>query len=171
MSVRYEHLFEISAIGSGDTAVTGLDLWTGDVDIDLNGRVYQPTALVESVSIAGGQVAQSETRVTLGLFATTDALRSAFLQDPGPATVTLRQVASTDDGASWSIVPRAFTGRLTDGQLIGQRYTVDLVDRAGDPLRPIPLYWSDEDQQRRYSGDKGLQYMRQIAAGVQVQWP
>ena len=167
MSRRYEYLFEIlDLLQTGRTR-----LWTGEVELELVENTWKPTNLVESVSISGGQWADAETRVTIGLIAATDEIREAFMLDPGPAQVTLRQVVSTDDGVTWALVPRAFTGRVTGPELQGDRYRVDLVDRRGDPLRPRPRFWSDEDQHRRFPGDTGLQYMRQIAAGVDVKWP
>ena len=167
MARRYEYLFEVN-----DVLARGLvRLWTGEASLTLLSHTWSPTNIVESVSVAGGQLPNTETRLTLRLYATTDAIRSAFLADPGPAQVTVRQVASTDDGGAWTLVPRAFTGRLTDPVLTGDRYEFDLVDRLGDPIRPSPRFWSDEDQQRRFSGDMGLKHMRQINAGVDVKWP
>ena len=167
MARRYEYLFDILDLLGQDR----VRLWTGEVDLELLTHTWTPTNIVESVEVVGGHVANSEIRVTLGLFATSDELRSMFLQDPGPARVILRQVTSIDDGVTWALVPRAFVGRLTAPELRGDRYRVDLVDRLGDPLRPRPRFWSDEDQQRRFPGDKGLRHMKQIAAGVNVQWP
>lgn len=171
MARRYEYLIQVHGILSTERLSAPVRLWTGESDLTILEHVWTPTNVVESVSISGGQLANTETRVTLVLLATTDALRSAFLADPGPTRVTLRQVTSTDEGMTWSLVPRAFTGRATSPELRGDRYQIDLVDRLGDPLRPAPIFWSDEDQQRRYPGDKGLQHMKQIAAGVNVQWP
>ncbi len=167
MSLRYEYLFDVlDVLGTGRVR-----MWTGEAQLSIGGHVWTPTNLVQDVSIAGGQLPNTETRVSIILLATTDTLRSAFLTDPGPAQVTVRQVVSSDDGMSWSLVPRAFTGRVTSPVLQGDRYTVDLVDRLGDPLRPAPLFWSDEDQQRRFPGDRGLKYMKQISAGIDVRWP
>ena len=169
MARRYEYLFTIR--GLLDAGVGAFNLWTGEQTANIGGKTYKPTNIVESVSISSGTLAGDESRVTLRLFATTDALRSAFLADPGPALITIRQVVSTTDGAPWALVPRAFTGRISGTELRGDRFMVDIVDRYGDPLRPAPLFWSDEDQQRRFPGDKGLKYMKQIAAGLQVEWP
>ena len=167
MARRYEFLIDIlDLLGTGRVR-----LWTGESELTIAGHTWTPTNIVDSVSIAAGQLANTETRLTLGLFATTDALRSMFLQDPGPAQITVRQVVSLNDGLSWTLVPRAFTGRLSVSTLQGDRYMVDLVDRLGDPLRPAALYWSDEDQQRRHPGDRGLKYMKRIDAGIDVQWP
>ena len=170
MARRYEYLFTIRGVLPVREG-SPVNLWTGEADLTIGGVTYTPTNIVESVTIAGGQLPNSETRITLRLFATTDELRTSFLQDPGPAQVVLRQVVSVDDGTTWTLVPRAFTGRVSGPELQGDRYSVDLVDRLGDPLRPRPRFWSDEDQQRRFTGDRGLQYMKRIATGVDVKWP
>lgn len=167
MAIRFEYLFEIDTLlGAGTT-----NLWTGDTTETIGGVSYQPTDVLAGISISSGQLPNTESRVTLELYATTDALRTAFLSDPGPAMLTIRQAVSTDDGANWALVTRAFVGRLSAPELRGDRYSIDAVDRYGDPLRPAPRFWSDEDQQRRFPGDLGLQYMRQIAQGVDVRWP
>lgn len=167
MARRYEYLFEIM-----DMIETGTQrIWTGNGMLSLLSHMWSPTDIVESVTIAGGTLSDTETRVTIVLFATTDAIRLAFLEDPGPSRIILRQVVSLDDGVTWTLIPRAFAGRITAAELRGDRYQVDLVDRRGDPLRPVIRYWSDEDQQRRHPGDKGLQYMKAIESGVTVRWP
>ena len=167
MARRYEYLFDIFRLLGADTQY----LWTGDVELTIGTQTWRPTNLVESVQMVGGQLADSETRISIVLFAPTETERLGFLVDPGPVSVTVRQVVSTDEGTTWTLVPRAFTGRLASAELRGARYHLELVDRRGDPLRPRPRYWSDEDQQRRHPGDTGLQYMKLIATGVEVRWP
>lgn len=39
-----------------------------------------------------------------------------------------------------------------------------------DFARPLPLYWTDEDQQRLYPGDTGLRFARQLSERPLV-WP
>lgn len=174
MAIRYEYLFHVTALfdltSAGGGRMTTRRLWTGDGDITLDGAVYTPTAAVAGVEVAGGSFVGIESRLTVELFATDDTLRTALLQDPGPAQVSVGQAYSLND-TTWQMVPRMFTGRVSNPVLDGDRYRVDLVDRYGDPLRPLPRYWSDEDQQRRFPGDRGLRYVRQIEAGVRVDWP
>ena len=160
MPVRYEYLFDVSDLFGGGRAC----IWTGGEPIDIGGETFTPTNLVMDVSLVSGQFHGAETRASITLLNTAATL-STFVKDPGPAQVTIRQLAN---GA---VVPRAFTGRLTSPVLEGNFYKIDVVDRRGDPIRPLPRFWSDDDQQRRFSGDRGLQYMRQIAAGVDVKWP
>lgn len=168
MSLRFEFTFSVTGL-LGDPSP--MHIWTGQGELTIGGQTYTPTNIVAGVTTNGGNFVGAETRLTLELFATTDALRSEFLQDPGPGRVVVRQVVSSDDGANWSQIPRAFAGRLTTPRLVGDRYQVDLVDRYGDPLRPAPRYWSHEDQITRFAGDMGLSHMRAIETGVNVRWP
>ena len=166
MAIRYEFLFYIRGLLGAD-----MRLWTGEGELDIGGHSWNTTNIVSDVTLAGGQLSGAETRIQIELFALDDATRLAFLTDPGPVQVTIQQVASTDDGMNWALVPRSFTGRLSSPELVGDRYRIDIIDRYGDPLRPLPRYWSDEDQRRRFPQDQGLKYMRAIAAGVDVRWP
>lgn len=167
MAIRYEYLFTIRGLAGSGT----MNLWTGEAAQTFGGVAYSSTNIVAGVSIAPGQRAGAESRLTVSLWATTDTLRSAFMADPGPALVTVSEVASVNDGRSWTVVPRVFTGRVSSTELRGDVYRVDLVDRYGDPLRPAPRRWSDADQQRRHPGDRGLRHMQQIVNGVIVEWP
>lgn len=168
MAVRFEHLVDITDLaGAGERHV-----WTGEGHFRHGRHLYEPTQILAGVTVAeGGALDGGETRVTLELHATTPELRRHYLIDPGPGQVTIRTIASEDDGVTWDLVPRSFTGRMAAPELVGDRYRIDLVDRAGDPLRPRPRYWSNEDQQLRYPGDLGLSHMPTIAAGFHVQWP
>ena len=167
MARRYEYLFALDGLAG----LSHRHIWTGDGDLMLLGELWTPTNIVESVSIAGGAFASAESRVTVVLFAVTDSLRTEFMEDHGSVRVLLRQVTSVNDGVTWTLVPRAFSGRVSEAVLVGDRYRIDLVDKYGDPVRPAPRYWSDADQQRRAPGDRGLRYMALIASGVTVIWP
>lgn len=168
MALRYEYLVDITDLaGQGEQHV-----WTGVGVLRIDGTDYQPTQILADVSVSeGGGLDGGETRVTLELYATTQELRQTFLIDPGPGAVTIRTIVSENDGTTWTLVPRSFSGRMAAPELVGDRYRIDLVDRAGDPLRPRPRYWSHEDQLARYPGDHGLTHMRTIANGFQIQWP
>lgn len=160
MAVRYEYLFDVSDLFGGGRAC----LWTGGQPIDVMGETFSPTNLVLDVTVVSSQFIGAETRASITLLAVGDA-RATFMRDPGPAQVTIRQLANGQ------VVPRGFTGRLTSPVLEGNHYRVDVIDRRGDPIRPLPRFWSDDDQRRRFPSDAGLKHMRQIAAGVDVKWP
>ena len=58
--------------------------------------------------------------------------------------------------------PRWLTGGLT----------VELETLRGDVDHGEIRYWSHEDQERRFPGDKGFEYMRQLAGkGTETGWP
>ena len=167
MARRYEYLLAVTGVFS-----TGTDyLWTGDAAANFDGNHYLATRAIRNISVAGGDLEGTESRLTIELWAGEDAIRNEWLADPGPGRIVVQQVVSTDDGMTWTLVPRAFSGRLTSPELIGDRYRIDVIDRYGDPLRPKPRYWSNEDQQARFPGDEGLKYMRAIESGVEVKWP
>jgi hypothetical protein len=76
----------------------------------------------------------------------------AILADPVPEwSGLIDQMTVTRDGPTATI-------RVTAEN--------DLFDFA----RPLPLYWTDEDQQRLYPGDTGLRFSRQLSERPIV-WP
>ena len=74
--------------------------------------------------------------------------------------------------AGWATVSR-FVGRLSGGTLNESNiWTAELETYGGTIDRGLPLYWSDEAQRARHPGDRGLEDMRAIAAGlVNIQFP
>ena len=102
----------------------------------------------------------------------TPALRLAFMQDPGPLTVIIEWLVSLDQGLTWRKVPRKFVGRLSKPLIKDGIYTIEIETYGGDVDRGRPLKWSNEDQQARHPGDKGLEYVRQLSDGLRDQrWP
>ena len=63
MARRYEYLFEVHQVFGPQVAY----LWTGSSDLTISGQTYNPTNLVSGVSVSGGDLAGTETRVTIEL--------------------------------------------------------------------------------------------------------
>ena len=134
------------------------------------GTVYQGRPFIQ-LSRAETTLGAPDRRLTASFPVTDAQLRQELLQDPGPLTVVIRSVYSSDGGLTWSIVPTKFVGRLSKPVIKGGLYTIEIETYGGDVDRGRPLKWSDEDQRARYPGDKGLEYMRQLASGIDTRWP
>ena len=155
-----------------------LRLWTGYGELTLAGKTYQGGGAALEVSEVETASGAPDRRVTLRLSAIPRAARRQFLQDVGPRQVTVEWVYSRDRGASWHLIPNAaaplsFKGRLSTPSLSQGGLTVEVETLRGDVDRGQPRRWSHEDQQRRYAGDDGLEYMRVLAreSGVNTGWP
>ena len=90
----------------------------------------------------------------------------------GAVAVEVALIFSHDKGATWQSAPLTYNGRLSSPTMVNGRLTVELETLRGDVDHGEILYWSHEDQQRRFPGDKGFEYMRQLAGkGTETGWP
>lgn len=170
------HHQAVVVTGPGDPPAWTRRLWTGPVPILIGGRTYQPTGgpdgslmgISGGDSVAGG--AGSRTRVHIFVWPTS-VLRD-LSQDIGPARVDIHWIMSPDYGLSWRVL-RTFRGRLSDPVLdrTTGEYSFDLETYSGDRDRQRPLYWSDEQQEARHPGDRGMEHLSELAAGKRIDWP
>jgi len=145
--------------------------WSGDGDLTLDGKDYQGRNFI-SLSTAETSLDAPNTRLTASFAVAEPGLRQALMQDPGALTVIIEWIASIDQGQSWRRVPRKFVGRLSQPVIKDGIYTIEIETFGGDVDRGRPLKWSHEDQQQRHSGDRGLEYMRQLSEGISTaRWP
>lgn len=149
-----------------------LRLWTGQGGLRVGSQLYQGGGAALAVSEVETASGEPDKRVTLRLSGIPRALRRQFLQDVGPMEVLIEWIFSKDRGSTWQKIPISFQGRLSTPSLAQGVLTVEVETMRGDVDRGHPLRWSHEDQQRRHSGDKGMEYMRALAQqGVQTEWP
>ena len=149
---------------------TGHYFWSGEGQLVFDGNTYTGSHFV-TLSPAEATVGAPRKRMTASFRVFSADLRAAVLQDPGPLPVEINWIYSTDQGQSWTRLPRKFVGRLSSPTIQNGIYTIEIETYGGDVDRGRPLKWSDEDQQDRAPGDKGLEYMRQLASGIDTRWP
>ena len=146
--------------------------WTGADDLTYDGATYQGRDFV-ALAPAEATLGAPNRRMTASFaFAGLPrAQKNAFLQDPGPLTVELEWIYSDDQGQTWARVPRKFVGRLSRPRIVDGIYTIEIETWGGDVDRGRPRKWSHEDQRARDPTDRGMEYMRPLAAGVETRWP
>ena len=149
---------------------SGHRFWSGEGDLTIGGEVYQGNNFI-SLSTAEASLDAPRRRMTASFPAIDAALRAALMQDPGPLVVEIRWIYSLDHGQTWLFVPRKFVGRLSSPVIRAGTYTIEIETFGGDVDRGRPLRWSDEDQQRRFPGDRGMEYMRELSEGIDTKWP
>lgn len=152
---------------------TVLRLWTGEGDLEFGGQTWRGGGAALRVSEVETASGEPDRRVTLTLSGIPRDLRREFLQDEGPLPVTVGWIYSTDRGGTWTEIPISFRGRLSTPALSDGVLTVEIETQRGDVDRGRPLRWSHEDQQRRFPGDLGMEYMRKLAHddGIETGWP
>lgn len=148
----------------------GIDLWSGEGDLVYDGVTYMGAGSLLNVRQLPLEAGYPErrARLTLGLEGVTD--RSAFVVDPGPAKIEIRQIWRVGSGA-WNAVPRIFRGRISNPAINNQNYECDVALRIADIDRGNDRLWSDQSQQTRHQGDLGFQMMSRISEGLDLSWP
>ena len=146
-------------------------LWTGSGDLVWSGHTWRGSAVLD-IGEAEQSSGTPDRRLTIGISGIPIDLRSQFLQDPGPAQVTISWISSTDQGVTWAATPLVMQGRLSGPVMRDGVLVVEIETALGDVDRGRPAYWSHEDQQRRHPGDRGLEYMRDLSGrGIETGWP
>ncbi len=149
---------------------TSYRFWTGEGDVTLNSQVYQGRPFI-TLSAAETTLGAPDRRLTVSFPVTDRTLRQQLLQDPGPLTIKILSIYSTDRGQTWNIVPSLFVGRLSKPVIRDGVYSIEIETYGGDVDRGRPLKWSDEDQRARSSGDRGFEDVRALASGIETRWP
>ena len=150
-----------------------LRLWTGYGPLRIGETAYEGGGKALSIGEAETASGEPDKRLTITLSGIPRALRERFLQDVGPAPVTIEWIFSRDSGATWNKIENlSFQGRLSTPGLSDGVFQIEIETRRGDVDRGQPRRWSHEDQRRRFSEDLGLEHMRALAQqGVETGWP
>lgn len=167
-------------------------LWTGQGALTLNSQRYEGGGKALAIGEAETRSGEPDRRMTITLSGIPTGVRRKFLQDVGPAPVTIEWIYSRDSGKSWTkIAGLSFRGRLSTPGLSDGVFQIEIETLRGDVDRGRPLRWSHEDQQRRYprenytvknkdtgrletrqGPDLGMAYMKQLSRkGTESSWP
>ena len=148
-------------------------LWTGQGALTMNSQRYEGGGQALALGEAETRSGDPDQRMTITLSGIPADMRRKFLQDVGPAAVTIEWIYSNDSGKTWSkITDLSFRGRLSTPGLSEGAFQIEVETQRGDVDRGRPLRWSHEDQLRRFPSDKGLEHMRALAReGTETGWP
>ena len=134
--------------------------WTGRGNWVYEGKTYVNGGILEVGDIELGGTVSSATQVTLSVVSDSD--RELFLtegHDPGPAPCRVFELwRKRPKGGAWSqwTVREAYKGKLSTPSYSEGGITIDIQRAYDDVWRGVLLRWTGTDQQRRYSGDTGL---------------
>lgn len=152
-----------------------LRLWTGLEDLEFDEAGSTNTWLGAGQAIEIGNMSShtiaSDDKLILTFNALTEEYRNRWLVPVGPKPIEVRTIASDDYGISWTILPQVKKGLLSNPVYEDGVYRIQVVHPFEIRQSLKPLNWSHEDQQARHPGDRGLEYMRRIANGVEAKWP
>ena len=146
--------------------------WTGRGRLDYQGDLFEGGGRAVGVGEIELVSGNPDRRLTITLSSIPPSVRAEFLQDVGAVEVEVALIYSTDRGDTWRNAPLTYNGRLSSPTMVNGRLTVELETLRGDVDHGEVRYWSHEDQERRFPGDKGFEYMRQLAQkGTETGWP
>ncbi len=150
--------------------------WSGEGAITIGGEEYMGVTrkdggAVMSISELQQEVGAPDKRLTINLVVVAEAFRRLLTMNIGAATVRIGWIYSRDMGQTWVELPRSFTGRLSAPTIKDGILTAEVETFSGDVDRGRPLMWSDVHQQERYPGDRGFEFTRELAKGVDLRWP
>ena len=146
--------------------------WTGRGRLDYQGDLFEGGGRAVGVGEIELVSGNPDRRLTITLSSIPPSVRAEFLQDVGAVEVEVSLIFSADRGSTWRAAPLSYSGRLSSPTMVNGRLTVELETLRGDVDHGETRYWSHEDQERRYPGDKGFEYMRQLAQkGTETSWP
>ena len=167
-------IVDIAGIGLMSTPYR---VWSGEGQLTIGGQTYEGTSFgggaLASISPVEQSLDAPTSRASVTIAVPNAAVREMLEIDIGPVTVNLRYIYSSDFGKTWTIVPIGIQGRLSrpSYEVDGSLYTVEIETWSGDSDRGNPKLWSHETQQSEHPGDRGFEFARALAEGIESRWP
>ena len=165
--MQAENLFEIGPFPDG----TVLSYWTGLKELIFNGNTYSGSGNAINISSIEEAVGVQSKRAQVSISIPDNLQLVRFAEDQGPVPVKVNWIFSNDNGATWTLLPKVFVGRISNPYIENRVYLVELETYTGDVDSGDVKYWSHESQQARFPGDRGFEYVREIAGGIDIEWP
>ena len=162
-------LFEV--LSDEQNAFLNDRVWTGIGDLVFGGDTFKGIGNVVDVAPAPSEMGAPSTRMDLILAATDPAVRAAAFRDPGPRKCRLRWIFSTDDGVTWTAVPKQVSAILSSPILGPATYSLTLELETGERDPNAPKFWSNQDFQTRDASYTGGRFAQALEEGLFVEWP
>lgn len=149
-----------------------LRYWSGVGELVHDGNTYQGANKLHFVGPLEQRPTKPSRRMEVHISLKEDARLAEFLQDRGPFGVVIHYLGRSGPGGAVVLLPVRFVGRASSPAIVQRMLKLELETLKGDVDRGTVRYWSHEDQQALFPGDKGLEHMRKLAEeGVDTTWP
>ena len=140
----------------------------------IEGAEYQPVGILGGVSVIAEKAELSSAGISLALSAIPpDVVAIAMAEPYQGRRVTVWEVILDLDTGLVVQAEIAFRGRANQMNIeLGEQATIELTadDRLVDMDRPNVSRYTDEDQKRRFPGDRGFEFVA-ATADKDVVWP
>lgn len=164
-------------ISSSDSDVDDGYYWSGSDDLTINSQEYIGVArggddgAFMEISAVSNSIGSPAARAQVRLAVDATQAQRILTRARAIISIELNWIRSDDDGATWTVLPRTFSGRISNPIISNGIYTADIETYSGTVARGLPRYWSHEHQQSRHSSDNGFAMAAAIAQGVDIRWP
>ena len=147
------------------------NIWSGDDNLEYNGKTYQGAGQFISLSQAEIVVDEPNNRITVTIAANTNEILGRLITDNRIYEVEILWIVSVDRGITYEFSGRRFRGRTNNPTYRNGLYVVELEPHICEN-RGRPRKWSDEDQRVEYPHDRGFAFASDLIDGVKrARWP
>ena len=147
------------------------NIWSGDGDIEYNGKTYHGSGSLIRLSAAEIVINEPNRRLTATIAANLNSVISQLVTDTNIYDVEILWVVSLDQGLTYQFTGRRFRGRTNNPIYRNGLYVVEIEPYICEN-RGRPRKWSDESHRREYPADLGFSFANQLIDGVKrARWP
>lgn len=176
--ILFSVFLEGVVLGQTYTSSDDFHIWDGEEPLTITppggvATTFDPVGYALSVGIIETKTGIPDQRmqVSLGVDDDNTKAKTILAQDFGPLPLELRYLASNNGGKTWGFLPIYRKGRASNMQWDSGVLSVEMETPRGDITRGVPRFWSHELQQKRYPGDKGLEFLSRMQEGYQSIFP
>lgn len=143
-----------------------------DQDITFEGQTWMGAGkIVELSALDKTTTSATNIRLQISLRATNPTTRKMLADNSDPVPIKIRWGYTEIGSSDIMVLGSSFLGRVSNPRFEGNFWVADLETYSGDVDYGVQRFWSDETQQTKYPGDKGFEYLRSLANGVEIAWP
>lgn len=151
---------------------TPLLLWTGEGDLEFDGRTWQKAVRLIDIDQATLNVGFEAEPLNVSLSVESPELRVLALRENGVGSeITIRWISSVDGGNNWIESDFKMRGRVSEPSISGAVFRCKVERRFVNITKNIVSYWSAESQKAVDPTDRAAESMSAIASGVEIRWP
>lgn len=158
---------QLAAAGIDDTAFR---ICSEIEPFDWDGNTYAAGGHILKLSPVPVSKDPTNKRLTLTISGVPEEAQRLYSQDAGVVSYRLRVLTSADGGNTYTVRAGGLRGRCGAPVYRGSTIEIPLETRDADLSLAAPVTWSDEAQQTRHPGDKGLEFVRELANSFNTSW-
>ena len=145
-------------------------MWSGNGDLQYDGKTWIGNGGILSVSPATSSISQPTNRMTVQVSLADEQRSAQWVRVTEALPISTEWIMSSDLGKTWITTGLKFTGRLSSPRIQNGTWSCELETYRGSSLKGRQLFWSEQSQLSRYPGDKCFEYLRRLEVGQVSNW-